>query len=335
MADARQHPANQGALRRSDLDPQSEPTADVAVNGLASTNGEGDAHEQEQDHISQKLNENQDSMLLPIKEDLSEWITRIIGVEISPDSFIKVLDSGVALCTIAKLIETHAKEYAKQGKLTEPLPNYKLKCNTQAKSGTWFSRDNVTNFLGWCRAYGMTDETMFDSEDLVAHKQEKPVVNCVLELARLGWKYGIEPPNLIRMEREIEKEAKEFEPPPFIPKPVEIVKQKPVEKPVEKKPEILDLHKEVKRVAHKCKCQEYVNRISEGVYDIFGKRVFIRLLHGKHLMVRVGGGWDTFENYLRHHDPIQVYEFRRDSIQQPPKSKFEGYLVIKSKYKSS
>jgi hypothetical protein len=27
----------------------------------------------------------------------------------------------------------------------------------------------------------------------------------------------------------------------------------------------------------KCKCQEYVNRISEGVYDVFGKRVFIRV----------------------------------------------------------
>lgn len=87
----------------------------------------------------------------------------------------------------------------------------------------------------------------------VSHKQEKPVVNCVLELARIGWKYGIEPPNLIRMEREIEKESKEFEPPPFIPKPVEIVKQKPVEKPVEKKPEKPDLHKEVS--TYRCKAK--------------------------------------------------------------------------------
>ena len=61
----------------------------------------------------------QDSILLPIKEDLSEWITRIIGVEITPDTFIEVLDSGVALCTISKLIEKHAQEYAKEGKLTE------------------------------------------------------------------------------------------------------------------------------------------------------------------------------------------------------------------------
>ena len=34
---------------------------------------------------------------------------------------------------------------------------------------------------------------------------------------------------------------------------------------------------QVKRLASKCKCQEYVNRISEGVYDVFGRRVFIRV----------------------------------------------------------
>nr|KAG5708895.1 hypothetical protein BaRGS_009304 [Batillaria attramentaria] len=312
MTDPTQHPANQGT-----------------VNGM---DANGDTHSQEMDHISLKLFTTQDSVLVPVKEDLSEWITRTIGVEISADNFIDVLDSGVALCTLAKLIETKAQECAREGKLTEPPPTYKLKCNTKAKSGTWFSRDNVTNFLGWCKAYGMTDETMFDSEDLVSHREEKPIVNCVLELARIGWKYGLEPPNLIRMEREIEKQKEEFQPPPFVPKPVEI-KEKPVEKPPPK-PEKIDLHKEVKRIAHKCKCQEYVNRISEGVYDVFGKRVFIRLLHGKHLMVRVGGGWDTFENYLIHHDPIQVYEFRRSESRDNLKDNFEGYLVIKSKYKS-
>ncbi|KAK3712512.1 hypothetical protein RRG08_002842 [Elysia crispata] len=70
----------------------------------------------------------------------------------------------------------------------------------------------------------------------------------------------------------------------------------------------------VNRVSNQCKCQEYVNKLSEGVYNVFGKRVFIRLLKGKHLMVRVGGGWDTFENYLLHHDPIQVFEFHQGGL---------------------
>lgn len=70
-----------------------------------------------------------------------------------------------------------------------------------------------------------------------------------MELARIGWRYGLDPPNLIRMEKEIEKEEKKFEPPPFIPKPVEIitVPEKPVEVPVEvkPKPKKVDLHNEV------------------------------------------------------------------------------------------
>ncbi|XP_076466475.1 growth arrest-specific protein 2-like [Babylonia areolata] len=301
------------------------------VNGLSKIYGEGDTPwEQEEDHISQRISEIQDSALVPVKEDLAEWIMRLTGVAITAESFMEVLDSGIVLCTISKLIEKRAQEMMAQGKLTEALPDYRLKCNNKAKSGTWFARDNVANFLGWCHAYGMTDESKFDSEDLVSHRQEKPVVNCVLELARMAWRYGIEPPNLIRMEREIDKEAKCMDPPPPPPpKQVGPVKAKAV---AVKTPEIFDLDKEVRRMAIKCKCQDHVKRISEGVYNIFGKRVFIRLLHGKHLMVRVGGGWNTLEHYLLHHDPVQVYEYRHSAS---PDKDGDKYLVIKSRYKSS
>ena len=34
------------------------------------------------------------------------------------------------------------------------------------------------------------------------------MILCLLELARLSIKYGIEPPNIVKMEKEIEKEEK-------------------------------------------------------------------------------------------------------------------------------
>lgn len=46
------------------------------------------------------------------------------------------------------------------------------------------------------------------------------MINCLLEVARLGYKFGLEPPNIIKMETEIEEEEEEIP----VSKPVEIVR---------------------------------------------------------------------------------------------------------------
>ncbi|KAK7068911.1 1,3-beta-glucanosyltransferase [Halocaridina rubra] len=48
------------------------------------------------------------------------------------------------------------------------------------------------------------------------------------------------------------------------------------------------------------------------------------LLKGKHVMVRVGGGWDTLEHYLLRHDPQQVTVFNLKSA--------DPFLHIRAKY---
>ncbi|BES87346.1 growth arrest-specific protein 2-like [Nesidiocoris tenuis] len=37
------------------------------------------------------------------------------------------------------------------------------------------------------------------------------------------------------------------------------------------------------------------------------------LLKGRHMMVRVGGGWDTLEHFLQRHDPCQARVVSRPS----------------------
>ncbi|KAJ0172834.1 hypothetical protein K1T71_011973 [Dendrolimus kikuchii] len=56
----------------------------------------------------------------------------------------------------------------------------------------------------------------------------------------------------------------------------------------------------------KCSKLLKVKKVGEGRYNIAGRNVFIRLLKGRHMMVRVGGGWDTLEHFLSRHEPCQV-----------------------------
>lgn len=53
-----------------------------------------------------------------------------------------------------------------------------------------------------------------------------------------------------------------------------------------------------------------VKRLSEGKYKIADRIVFVRLLKGHRVMVRIGGGWDTLENFLFRHksDPSQIID---------------------------
>ena len=39
--------------------------------------------------------------------------------------------------------------------------------------------------------------------------------------------------------------------------------------------------------------------------------LYSQLLKDRHLMVRVGGGWDTLQHYLAMHDPCKVKEFEQ------------------------
>lgn len=67
------------------------------------------------------------------------------------------------------------------------------------------------------------------------------------------------------------------------------------------------------------------------------------MLHNKHVMVRVGGGWETFESYLLKHDPCRMLQFSRvDGKTSLISSKTpnikdlspDSYLVVAAHYRS-
>ncbi|XP_037777093.1 GAS2-like protein pickled eggs [Penaeus monodon] len=73
----------------------------------------------------------------------------------------------------------------------------------------------------------------------------------------------------------------------------------------------------VRDLVERCSCpsQFPMVKVSEGKYRIGDTRVliFVRILRN-HVMVRVGGGWDTLEHYLDKHDPCRCRQGHRTAL---------------------
>ncbi|XP_048040387.1 growth arrest-specific protein 2 [Megalobrama amblycephala] len=143
-----------------------------------------------------------ESSLLPMKEDLAIWLNGILGLDITVDNFMDRLDTGVVLCQLAETLQ-EKMILSSNGK---PFIRRVIRWRPDAASGSFFARDNAANFLYWCRKIGIEPSHLFESEDLVLQKHPRDVCLCLMQLGRIASRYGIEPPALVKLEREIEKE---------------------------------------------------------------------------------------------------------------------------------
>lgn len=181
---------------------------------MANVNREAEEHEPEDRlaRIQAELAAKEREALEAIKEDLCQWLATVLELEIGPLTFLDALDTGVPLCNLATLVQESARalgssEEGRRAALRVPLDA--ITCNIKAESGTFFARDNTSNFISWCRRLGVEESVMFESDGLVLHRDEKRVILCLLDVARHAERVGISPPQLVRMEREIESlEAK-------------------------------------------------------------------------------------------------------------------------------
>ncbi|XP_007105622.2 GAS2-like protein 2 isoform X1 [Physeter macrocephalus] len=254
-----------------------------------------------------------------MKEDLAEWLRDLCGLDIDAANFLQALETGLVLCQHANAITEAALAFLAEASARAqriPLPRAGVSYNAAAQPGTFQARDNISNFIQWCRKeMGIQEVLMFETDDLVLRKNVKNVVLCLLELARRARRFGVAAPTLVRLEEEIDQEMRlELALPPPDPAP-------PPELPT--RPPCRNLDQLVQSLVSRCTCpvQFSMVKVSEGKYRVGDSNtlIFIRILRN-HVMVRVGGGWDTLGHYLDKHDPCRCTSLshKTGSFLKPP-----------------
>nr|XP_028565784.1 GAS2-like protein 1 [Podarcis muralis] len=261
--------------------------------------------------------------LYAMKEDLAEWLNTLYDLDVQVENFMDVLETGYDLCQHANNVNRIALEFQQlhpEAASRMRIPQKEVVF--QAKNvmpGSFIARDNISNFIQWCRQeLGIQDVVMFETNDLVLKKNEKNFVLCLLEVARKGSKFGMLAPMLIQMEEEIEEEMRdqvaygELE----TEEASEVLGPKSPVYPSRSQRitlcDLKNLDELVREILGHCTCpsQFPMVKVSEGKYKVGDSNalIFVRVLRN-HVMVRVGGGWDTLEHYLDKHDPCRCASF--------------------------
>lgn len=87
-------------------------------------------------------------------EDLAEWLRDLYGLDINVANFLQVLETGLVLCQHANTVTEAARAFLAEAPAQAqriPLPRAGVSCNQAAQPGTFQARDNVSNFIQWCR----------------------------------------------------------------------------------------------------------------------------------------------------------------------------------------
>ncbi|OXB65179.1 hypothetical protein ASZ78_005295, partial [Callipepla squamata] len=103
-----------------------------------------------------------EATLVPMQEDLSIWLSGLLGIEVTAEQLLEELDNGVLLCQLIGVLQNTIKKSCSSNSLRRPSHN----------------------------KYGLQLPFIFGSF-LVLHKDPRQVYLCLLEIGRIVSRYLI------------------------------------------------------------------------------------------------------------------------------------------------
>lgn len=140
---------------------------------------------QERDELDARLDAAQRGIIYELGFEIQSWMRKQFKVEIRGEFFTAIQD-GSSLCELVSKIS----------------PSVRIQIHKNAKVGSFFARENMTNFLNSCKDLGVNSVELFSPEDLLGRTNLKNVVNCLLALSRKAYGLGFEPPPSVKYEME-------------------------------------------------------------------------------------------------------------------------------------
>jgi Calponin homology (CH) domain/Growth-Arrest-Specific Protein 2 Domain len=133
---------------------------------------------------------------LVAQDDASAWLQRVVGIEFGRDSdLFTSIANGVVLLKLVKRVDPSF--------VIPPMLDTTL---VQTDAASFLARDNISLFLKKCQEFGVPKLQLFDVEDLADRRNDRSVVNTLMHLAKVLASRGIEPPELVQAEIDIENE---------------------------------------------------------------------------------------------------------------------------------
>ena len=157
-----------------------------------------------------------------MKREVCQWLKETLELDITPQTFFETLDTGVVLCQLVDKIQEKVKTLEEAGEQVHcKIPLDPISYHADAQKNNFRAQENIKHFISWCRRLGVPNGCIFDTDDLVQHKQERTILLCLLDVSHYDKKLSSKPLDshtitkqeaLVTSKKEqIEKEVKELE----------------------------------------------------------------------------------------------------------------------------